>query len=153
MAGSTQAIQENSHLKANYMLSHIYYEWKEYRKTITCLDRIKNIADNPEFINRYYGFCLYFLGDFTKAVDYLGKAMETNPAYGRFKDYIKNLTFENRMKEIGDIDRAIRELEEKMMGNDPNLDEMKKLGILYIFKGRGNDAENLLQSVKNKLVS
>ena len=145
--------QDRNHIKANYILSHIYYEWKEYRKAIACLDCIKDTADNREFINRYYGFCYYFLEDYTNAVKYLGMAMESNPAFARFREYVSSLTYENRMKEIGDIDRAIRELEEKMMSQDRNIQELKKLGILYIYKGRSQEAEDLFLSVKEKMVS
>jgi len=141
------------HLKANYILSHIYYEWKEYEKSIQCLDSIRDIADNITFINKYYGFCCYHLGRFNEAVEYLTSALESSPEYERFRDYIKGLTVENKIREVGDINRAISELEEKIMKKDPTIQEASRLSMLYIFNGENQKAEDFLLSVKSRIAS
>ncbi len=140
---------DHRHLKANYLLSYIYYEWKDYRKTLACLDSIRDIADDKQFVNKYYGFCYYHLGDFTRAVEFLTVAMESNPQYSKFKTYLKGLTYENKLKEIGDLDKRIREMEEKMMKEAPTLREYSHLSMLYMFKGEYKKAENLLLAVKH----
>lgn len=139
---------DKKHLKANYLLSYIYYEWKDYLRVIACLDGIRDIADDKTFVNKYYGFCHYHLGNFKEAVNYLTVALESDPKYHQFRDYLKNLTYENKMKEIGDIDARIREMEEKMMRRKPSLREYSHLGMLYIFKGEYVKAENLLLSAQ-----
>ncbi len=136
------------HLKSNYLLSYIYYEWKDYTKALSCLDNIRDIADDLQFVNKYYGFCHYHLGHFEKAVEYLQVALESSPKYSKFRDYLKGLTYENKMKEIGDLDVRIREMEEKMMKDKPSLREYSHLSMLYIFKGEYKKAENLLLSAK-----
>jgi tetratricopeptide (TPR) repeat protein len=141
---------DTRHLKANYLLSYIYYEWKDYGRTITCLDRIKDIADDISFINKYYGFCYYHLGRYNDAEKYLTVALESYPGYEKFRDYIKGLTYENKMKEIGDIDKKIKELEHKIMKEKPTLSEYTHLSMLYIFKGDYRKAEKLLLSAKKK---
>src|SRR6056297_135560 len=138
---------EKKHLKANYLLAYIYYEWKKYAKTIECLDRIRDIADDTVFLNRYYGFCYYHLGDFDKAVSYLTVALESSPRYSKFKNYLKSLTYENKLKEIGDVEGKIQEMEEKIMDSKPSLREYTHLSMLYIFKGEYQKAESLLQGV------
>jgi tetratricopeptide (TPR) repeat protein len=144
---------DERHLKANYLLSYIYYEWKRYDMVLQCLDRIREIADDRTFICKYYGFCYYFTGQFDKAVEHLTKALESQPGYTHFRNYLKNLTWENRMKEIGDIDRAIRELESKMMQERPAFTEVSRLGMLYIFKGENRRAEELLTGYRQKLAN
>lgn len=145
--------QDPKHLKVNYLLSYIYYEWKEYKKSIECLDRIKDIADDISFINRYYGFCYYHLGDFDKAITHLTVALESNPEYERFREYLNGLTYENKLKEVGDVDKAIKELEKKMKKEGPGLREATRLSMLYIFKGEHKKAEDLVVSVKETLAS
>lgn len=139
--------QDGKHLKANYLLAYIYYEWKKYAQTIECLDRIHDIADDRMFLNRYYGFCYYHLGDYEKAVNFLTEALEASPRYSKFKNYLKGLTYENKMKEIGDLDGKIKEMEKKMMDVKPSLREYTHLSMLYIFKGEYQKAESLLQGV------
>jgi tetratricopeptide (TPR) repeat protein len=142
---------DERHLKANYLLSHIYYEWKQYRKAIACLDRIKDLADDKSFINRYYGFCYFYLGMYDHAVKYLTDALECRPDYARFKKYLEKLNYESKMKEIGDLEEAITDLEEDMAAREPQVLDLTKLSMLYIFKGEYKKAEKLLQSYKKKL--
>jgi tetratricopeptide (TPR) repeat protein len=142
---------DQRHVKANYLLSHIYYEWKQYRKTIECLDRIKELVEDKSFINRYYGFCYFYMGKYDNAVQYLTEALECRPEYARFKKYLKKMTFENRIKEIGDLEKAIRELEADIDSRDPKVIDLTKLSMLYIFKGEYKKAENLIQTYKKKL--
>jgi tetratricopeptide (TPR) repeat protein len=135
---------DKKHVKANLLLSYIYYEWKRYADAIACLDRVPESAEDAEFINKYYGFCHYHLGDYEKAISYLTKAIESNPNYKRFHDYLKNLTYENKMKEIGDIDACIRELEAKFASQKPTMREHTRLSMLYVFKGEYRKAEEIL---------
>ncbi len=138
------------HVKTNYLLAYIYYEWKQYAKTLICLDNIRDLADDKVFINKYYGFCYYHLGRQEDAVKYLSLALELDPNYSKYRNYLKGLTYENKMKEIGDIDKKIREMEEKMMKDRPSLNEYTHLSMLYIFKGEYKKAETLLTDVKNR---
>ncbi len=69
------------HLKANYLLAHIYYEWQEYPKVIECLDRIREITDDKSFINRFYGFCYFYLGQYDDAVKYLKREVSRGVRY------------------------------------------------------------------------
>jgi len=144
---------DTMHLKANYLLSHIYYERKEYRKALECLDRIKDTAEDKSFINRYYGFCCFYLGRYDDAVKHLTAALECRPEYAGLKKYLKKLTYENKMKEIGNLEEAIRELEHDIAIREPGVIDLTKLSMLYIFKGEYNKAENLIQSYKKKLAS
>ena len=144
---------DKQHLKANYLLSYIYYEWKEYAKVITCLDNIKDISDDKIFLNKYYGFCYYYLGDYKKAVSYLQDALKAQPQYKKFKNYLKGLTYENKVKEIGDVDSAIKEMEAKMMGDEPVYSDVSRLSMLYIFQGQNQKAEELLLNYKAQMAS
>jgi tetratricopeptide (TPR) repeat protein len=142
---------DRMHVKANYLLSSILYDRKEYARVIECLERIYVIADDKSFVNRYYGFCLYFLGRYSEAVDYLTKAMETNAVYSRFKDYLEKLTYENKLKEIGDIDSKIVEFETKVHKNKKSsLADCTSLAMLYIFNGEYRKAEDLLTPLQKK---
>ncbi len=136
------------HVKANYLLSYIYYEWKDYHRTLQCLDNIRDIADDPSFVNKYYGFCHYHLGHYEQAVDYLTTALESNPQYAKFRNYLKGLTYENKLHEVGDVDQRIKEMEQKMMSDRPTLREFSRLSMLYIFKGEYKKAEDLLLSAR-----
>jgi tetratricopeptide (TPR) repeat protein len=127
-------------------LSYIYYEWKRYEDSIECLDRICAIADDPEFINKYYGFCHYHLGHYQTAISYLTKALEMNPSYHKFHAYLKGLTVENKLKEIGDLDACIKDLESEFASKKPTMGEYTHLSMLYIFKGEYKKAEDLLTS-------
>ncbi len=139
---------DRRHIKANYLLAYIYYDWKDYAKTLACLDNIKDIADDKVFINKYYGFCYYNLGRYEEAVSYLTTAMESDPAYAKFRNYLKSLTYESKLKEIGDVDKKIREMEDRMMREKPSLKEFTHLSMLYIFKGEYKKAEKLILSAK-----
>ncbi|PKL39731.1 MAG: hypothetical protein CVV44_05785 [Spirochaetae bacterium HGW-Spirochaetae-1] len=141
------------HMKANYILSYIYYEWKQYEKVLACLDNIKDTADDKSFIKKYYGFCCYYLGRFTEAVDYLTEALESQPRYAKFKTYLQNLTYESKVKEVGDVEKAIKELEKNMLGERPAVSEISRLSMLYIFKGQNKKAEKLLMNYKAKIAS
>lgn len=141
------------HLKANYMLSHIYYEWKDYSRVIDHLDAIWNIADNREFINKYYGFCCFHLGRYDEAVKYLKEAILQHPEYEKFKGYLETLTYESKMKEIGNLDRAIAELEKVMMNSALSLKDVTRLSMLYVFKGENKKAEDIVVNYKNMLNS
>jgi len=141
------------HLKANYLLSHIYYERKDYKRVIEHLDAIWHIADNREFINKYYGFCCFHLGRYDEAVKYLKEAILQHPEYEKFKVYLENLTYESKMKEIGDLDRAIAELEKLMMNSSVNLTDVTRLSMLYVFKGENRKAEEIVVNYKNTLYS
>ncbi len=140
---------DQKHLKANYLLSYIHFDWKDYASTLFYLDNIKDIADDKVFLNKYYGFCNYHLGRYNEAVNYLSKAIEKSPKYLIFKDYLNNLTYENKMKEIGNIDDKIREMESSMMQKKPNMRDYTHLSVLYIFKGEYQKAEDMLTSFKN----
>jgi len=144
---------DKKHLKTNYLLSSIYYEWKEYHKAIECLDRIYDIADNKSFIEKYYGFCYYHLGNYKKAISFLNDALKNTKGYSKFKNYLSTLTYENKMKEIGDIDSEIEKLEKSMLSIEPQFKDATKLSMLYIFKGQNEKAEKLLLSLKGKLAS
>ncbi len=139
------------HLKANYMLSHIYYEWKDYSRVIDHLDAIWSIADNREFINKYYGFCCFHLGRYDEAVKYLKEAILQHPEYEKFKGYLETLTYESKMKEIGNLDRAISELEKVMMNSSLSLKDVTRLSMLYVFKGENKKAEEIVVNYKNML--
>jgi len=142
---------DKKHLKANYLLAYIYYEWKDYARTLQCLDCIKDIADDKAFLNKYYGFCYYHLGMFDKAVKYLQTALESSPKYAQFKNYLKKVTYENKLKEIGDVKKKIAEMEDKMMKQKPTLREYTHLSMLYIFQGEYKKAETLLTSYKKEM--
>lgn len=144
---------DRKHLKANYMLSYIYYEWKKYDLAIKCLEAIKDTADDPAFINKYYGFCCYYLGRYNEAVTYLKEALKLQPEYAKFRTYLESLTYENKVKEIGDVDKAIKELESLMMKGSPRLSEVTKLSMLYVFKGDNKKAEELVVSYKERLAA
>jgi tetratricopeptide (TPR) repeat protein len=141
---------DKMHIKANYMLSYIYYENKDYQKVINCLEAIWNIADDKTFINKYYGFCCYHLGRYDDAVKYLNEAMNLHPEYKKFKSYLEGLTYENKRREIGDIDSAIKQLEKAMMANSLKLRDVTKLSMLYIFKGENLKAEKIVAEYKKK---
>lgn len=143
---------DKKHIKSNYMLSHIYYERKEYNKVLKCLDVIWDIADDKTFINRYYGFCCYHLGKYNEAVKYLNEAITQHPEYLKFRGYLESLTYENKVKEIGDIDSAIAELEKAMMSDAPQLKDVTRLSMLYIFKGENNKAEKIVTDYKTKFL-
>jgi len=145
--------QDRQHLKANYILSYIYYEWKEYSKAVSCLDNIKDICEDKLFINKYYGFCYYYMGRYDDAVNYLSVALESRPQYAKFKDYLESLTYENKIKEIGDIDSEIIKLENEAMENAPGIHDVTRLSMLYIFKGENKKAEKLLISARDKIAS
>ncbi len=140
--------EDRLHLKANYMLSHIYYDRKEYKKVLACLETIWNIADDKTFINKYYGFCCYHLGRYSDAVAYLNEAMNLHPEYKKFKTYLEGLTYENKAREIGDIDAAIARLEEEMMTDSLKIKDVTKLSMLYIFKGENRKAEQIVKEYK-----
>ncbi len=141
---------DKRHLKSNYLLSYINYEWKEYEKTLSYLDNIRDIADDKVFMNKYYGFCYYHLGKYPEAIEHLQIALESSPRYAKFKKYLSKLTYENKMKEIGDIDAKIKEMEEMMMKKTPSLRDHTNLSMLYIFKGEYKKAEDLLMAYKKK---
>ena len=139
------------HLKANYLLARIYYEKKEYQKTIECLNRIKDISEDKSFINRFYGFCYFYLGQYDESIKYLTYALEARPEYAKFKKYLEKLTYENKMKEIGNLEETIKELEDEIANREPGVIDLTKLSMLYIFKGEYKKAEKLIQSYKKKL--
>jgi len=144
--------KDKMHLKASYMLSHIYYEWKRYSDVIEILKNIWSIADNKEFINKYYGFCCFHLGRYEEAVKYLRQVITLHPEYEKFKNYLESLTYENKIKEVGDIDKAITELESLMMKGNLNLRDVTRLSMLYIFKGENKKAEKIVTEYKEKFV-
>ena len=145
---------EPKNLKSNYMLSFIYYTNKQYEKAVECLNRIKDIADDTTFMNKYYGFCHYHLGNYTLAIEYLTATLETQPEYAKFKAYLESLTYENKVREIGgDVDEAIREMEEKMAEIEQSLTGTSRLSMLYIFKGENQKAERILLDYKERLAS
>lgn len=142
---------DNKHLKSNYLLSYIYYDWKQYDKTILHLNNIKDIADDKVFLNKYFGFCYYHLGQYNDALNHLNMAVKASPNYLKFKDYLEKLTFENKLKEIGDIDARILEMEKMMMDRKPELREMTRLSLLYTYKGEFKKAEDILILYKKKI--
>jgi tetratricopeptide (TPR) repeat protein len=144
---------DKRHIKANYMLSYIHYENKDYGTVIKCLDSIRDIADDKSFINRYYGFCYFHLGKYNDAVKYLKDAISQHPEYNKFKSYIENLTYENKVKEIGDVDGAIRDLESIMMKQPLNMKDITRLSMLYIFKGENQKAEKIITDFKENMIT
>jgi len=144
---------DRKHIKANYMLSYIYYEKKEYGPAIECLDSIRDIADDKSFINRYYGFCCFHLGRYNEAVKYLSDAIALHPEYEKFKNYIASLTYENKVKEVGDVDAAINDLENLMMKEPLNMKDITRLSMLYVFKGENQKAEQIITEYKENIVS
>lgn len=145
--------QDRKHIKANYMLSYIYYERKEYARVIECLNAIWEIADDKSFINRYYGFCCFHMGQYQRAAGYLKEAVANHPEYNRFKSYLENLTYENKVKEIGDVDAAIRQLEDMMMKQSPQLSDITRLSMLYVFKGDNRKAEQIVVDFKKRITT
>ncbi len=141
------------HLKANYMLSHIYYDKKEYQLALNCLDAIWDIADDKSFINKYYGFCCFHVGRYNDAVKYLKEAVSFHPEYEKFKSYLETLTYEHKIREVGDIDTAIKALEEMMMKNAMHLKDVTRLSMLYIFKGENRKAEKIAADYKKQMLS
>ncbi len=143
---------DRKHQKANYMLSHIYYEWKEYSKVIDCLEMIWDSFEDKSFLNKYYGFCCYHIGRFDDAIKYLNDALTALPGYSKYKDYLDKMNYKSKVAEIGDIDRAIQELEKCMMSETPKLRDITKLSMLYIFKGNSRKAEEIVSDFKSKLM-
>ena len=72
--------------------------------------------------------------------------METSPRYAEFRSYLKSLTYENKIKEIGDLDARIRDFEAKLISEKPSLGVYTHLSMLYIFKGDYSRAENIIHS-------
>ncbi|MCL1864961.1 MAG: tetratricopeptide repeat protein [Spirochaetes bacterium] len=144
---------DKKHVKANYMLSYIYYEKKDYAPVIECIDSIREIADDKSFINRYYGFCCFHLGKYKEAEKYLSEAISLHPEYKKFKSYIESLTYENKVKEIGDIDSAIRNLESIMMKQPLNMKDVTRLSMLYVFKGENSKAEKVVTDYKENILT
>ncbi len=142
-------MREKKHEKASYLLAYIYYEWKQYDKALKVLENIREVATDRAFFNKYFGFCCYHLGRYDEAVSYLTVALESNPNYAKYKKYLKGLTYEKKVKELGDIDAKIKEMEERLMGNHASLQEYTRLSMLYIFKGEYRKAEELLLRVKH----
>jgi tetratricopeptide (TPR) repeat protein len=142
---------DNKHLKSNYLLSYIYYDWERYEKTLFHLNNIRDIADDKLFLNKYFGFCYYHLGMYDDALRYLNLAVESSPGYLKYRDYLKNLSYENKIRELGDIDARIREMERAMMGKQPDMHELTKLSLLYTYKGEYKKAEDILVSYKKQL--
>ncbi len=141
------------HLKSNYLLSTIYYDWKEYDKALACLDNIKDTYEDKAFIEKYYGFCCYFTGRYPEAVKHLTAALESRPGYEKFKDFLESLTYENRVKEIKNIDGEIKKLEQKILDDFTGIKDYTKLSMLYIFQGKNSKAEKLLLKAKEKMAS
>jgi len=142
---------DRKHIKANYMLSYIYYERKEYARVIECLNAIWDIADDKSFINRYYGFCCFHLGQYEKAAGYLKQAVANHPEYNKFKSYLEGMTYENKVKEVGNVDEAIRKLEDMMMKKPPQLSDITRLSMLYVFKGDNRKAEQVVVDFKKRM--
>jgi tetratricopeptide (TPR) repeat protein len=141
---------DRNHLKSNYFLSYIYYDWKDYNKTLLHLNNIKDITDDKMFLNKYFGFCYYHLGKYKDAINYLNIAVQASPVYSKFKDYLEGLTYENKLKEIGDIDSKIKEMEQSMMSKKPEVRELTKLSLLYTYKGDYRKAEDILAAYNSK---
>ncbi len=139
---------EKKHEKASYLLSYIYYEWKEYVKALACLENVRDTAGDRVFFNKYYGFCCYHTGSYDDAVNYLTTALESSPAHAKYKKYLKGLTYENKLRELGDLDGKIREIEATLMGDRTSIQEYTRLSMLYIFKGEYKKAEELLSARK-----
>jgi len=144
---------DRMHIKANYMLSHIYYEKKEYARALKCLDTIWDIADDKTFINKYYGFCCYHVGRYKEAVKYLKEAVASHPEYQKFRSYLESLTYENKIKEVGDVDAAIKSIEAIMMKEPLKMKDVTRLSMLYIFKGENLKAEQLVTEYKKHMLS
>jgi tetratricopeptide (TPR) repeat protein len=144
---------DKAHVKANYLLSYIYYERKDFSSSIKCLESIKGIVEDKSFFNRYYGFCCYYLGRYTEAAEYLTQALKNKSEYSRFKKYLDDLNYEKRLKEIGDVDSAIKDLEGILLSRDYTRCEITKLSMLYIFRGENKRAEELVTSYKNRMAS
>lgn len=140
---------EKKHEKASYLLSYIYYEWKDYGKALACLENVRETASDRVFFNKYYGFCCYHTGRYDEAVSYLTTALESSPAHAKYKKYLRGLTYENKLRELGDIDVKIREMETTLMGDRTSIQEYTRLSMLYIFKGEYKKAEELLMRVKH----
>lgn len=144
---------DKKHVKANYLLSTIYYEWKDYKNAALCLENIMDIYEDKIFINKYYGFCCYFLGRYEESVKYLTEALKNHPNYKKYEKFLSGLTYEKKMKEIVDIDKEIKDLENMIKYEKTNIKEFTKLSMLYIFKGNNNKAEKLLLKAREKLAS
>ncbi len=144
---------DRRHIKANYMLSHIYYEKKDYASALKCLETIWDIADDKSFINKYYGFCCYHVGRYNDAIKYLREAVSTHPEYSKFRSYLESLTYENKVKEIGDVDAAIKSIEDVMMKEPLKMKDVTRLSMLYIFKGENRKAEQVVTDYKRQILS
>jgi tetratricopeptide (TPR) repeat protein len=144
---------DKKHVKANYLLSTIYYDWKDYKNAALCLENIMDSYEDRIFINKYYGFCCYFLGRYEESVKYLTEALKKQPNYNKYKKFLNSLTYEKKMEEIHDIDKEIEDLEKMIKFEKSNIKEFTKLSMLYIFKGNNNKAEKLLLKAREKLAS
>ncbi len=144
---------DKKHVQSNYLLSTIYYEGKDYKNAALCLENIMDIYEDKIFINKYYGFCCYFLGRYEESVTYLTEALKKQPNYRKYKKFLDGLTYEKKLKEIDDIDKEIEDLERMITFEKSNIKEFTKLSMLYIFKGHNSKAEKLLLKAREKLAS
>jgi tetratricopeptide (TPR) repeat protein len=142
-----------NHYRANFILAGLHYDSKEYKEAIECIDRIALIHHDKVFIEKFYGFCHYYLGNYGKAIDCLTTALTSHSKYSEFKEYLEKLTYENKIKEFDDIDKTVKELEKSMKKGKKDLPSVSRLSMLYIFKGENKKAEKLLLDYKKKLAS
>jgi hypothetical protein len=76
-----------------------------------------------------------------------------HPEYNRFRSYLESLTYENKVREIGNVDDAIRKLEEMMMKQPPQLSDITRLSMLYVFKGDSRKAEQVVLDYKKQILA
>ena len=142
-----------NHYRANFMLACIHYDSKEYKQALECIDRVAAVHADRTFIEKLYGFCHYHLGNYEKAVGCLTNALTSHSKYNEFKEYLEKITYENKLKELGDINKAVKALEKDMKKGKEDLSSVSKLSMLYIFKGENKKAEELLLNYRKKLAS
>ena len=78
-------------------------------------------------------------------------ALESHPKYSKFVNYLDKISYENKLKELGDIDESINELEEKYKNGALGISDATKLSMMYIFKNENNKAEELLIALKKEM--
>ncbi len=69
------------------------------------------------------------------------------------KKYLQSLTYEKKLKEIGNLEKAVEELEKQLMNSEIEFKEVTRLSMLYIFQGENKKAEKLVTNYKKKLAS
>jgi len=71
---------DENYAPANYVLGKIYFELKDYEKSVLYFDKAIQIKDYPNYL-LWGARALRFKGEYTRSISYLKKALEQNPSY------------------------------------------------------------------------